>query len=348
MIYKVHQLSWRLIFMLTLLFSISACTTLSPVTTVQSTTPTLSALKVCTSSIDATQLSAPVAVAARLDAEYGLDVDVTGISGGPTAATALLAGDFDVCQIAGPAVVNAVAAGGDLVIVGGLFNQQPYYLVTRQDIATPADLVGKALGISGPGSATDAAARAALAYLGLKLDEEVTLLGIGGPSDRLTALISGQIAGTVLAPPEAMLAMAEGARLLLDFAEMDIAYQHIAIVTTRRFLAEQPEVVAAYVQTAAAAVARMQADRDFTLEVMAEYLGLDPLTHAEAMDLTYDLLIQKQMHVDLTPSLPGVEAIIQVLQNDNPQVARLAPEDVVDLSVVTRLAEDGFFTGLSK
>lgn len=330
-----------------LCLSLSACV-VAPVATVQPAAPVLLSLPVCTSSLDATQLALPFAEATGLDRDYGLDLESTAVSNGPTAATALLAGDFDICQIAGPAVVSAVAAGGDLVIVAGLFNRQPYYLVTRQDVDSPADLVGQAIGIGGPGTATDAAARAALAHFGLRPEEDVALLGIGGPSARLAALLSDQIAGTILAPPEAMLAMAEGAKLLLDFAELDAAYQHIAIVTTRHFLAEHPDIVAAYVQTAAAAVAQMQNDKDLTLKVMAEYLGLDSLTHAKAMELTYDLLIRDQMKVDLTPSLAGVQAIVQDLQKDNAQIAVLTPEDVVDLTIVTELVNSGFFESLSR
>lgn len=78
---------------------LSACVA-PPASVVPLAAPAVHPLRICTSSTDATQLSAPVAVATQIDTRYGLDLAITGISGGPTAATALLAGDFDICQIA--------------------------------------------------------------------------------------------------------------------------------------------------------------------------------------------------------------------------------------------------------
>lgn len=56
---------------------------------------------------------------------YGLDVHVAEISGGSTAVTALIAGDVDLCQIAGASVVSAAVADAEVVIIAGVINQQP-------------------------------------------------------------------------------------------------------------------------------------------------------------------------------------------------------------------------------
>lgn len=308
----------------------------------------LSKLVVCTSVVDAANMNVQFARSEHIFEHYGLDVNLTATSSGPEAVAALLAGDFAICQIAGAAVVNAVAAGGDLVIVGGVVNRQPYYLVTRADIKTPAGLKGQSVGVSGPGSNTDIAARAALKYLGLQSDQDVAVLSIGGPSERLAALSNGAVAGTILSPPGAMVAMAAGSNLLLDFAEIDKPYQHVAIVTTRQFLSKHPELVKAFLQASAEAVGKMQADKPRTLAIMADYLQLDPVKHAQALALTYDLLIQKQMNVESLPSLPGIQALIDELVKDNPRVANLKPEGMVDLASLTELTAAGFFKSLQE
>jgi NitT/TauT family transport system substrate-binding protein len=218
-------------------------------------------LNVCTSSASPTQMNVQFALAEGLFAKYDLDVTVSEISGGSTAVTALIAGDVDLCQIAGAAVVGAGVAGAEVVFVGGVINQQPYYLVTRPDVRTPADLVGQALAVSGPGSSSYAAAVAVLERFGLAPDRDVAILSIGGQSERMAALESGNIAGTILSPPQAMLAVADGYHLLFDFAEIEAPYQHTAIVTTRAFLEEHPDLVAGYIQATSEAVAAMHADR---------------------------------------------------------------------------------------
>ncbi len=311
-----------------------------------SPTPPLHKLAACTSAVDAANMNMQIALSEQFFAKYGLDVNIIPVNGGPNAATALLAGDAAICQIAGTAVVNAIAAGGDLVIVGGVVNRQPYYLIVHPDITKPADLMGKALGVSGPGSNTDLAARTALSYLGLKPDQDVAVLSVGGPSERLAALTSGKVAGTILSPPAAMSAMAEGYGLLLDLAELDKPYQHVAIITTRSFLREHPELVTGYLQASAEAIAKMQADKALTVAVMAKYLDLDLAQNAKALELTYDMMIRKMMNVEPTPSLPGIQALIDELAQSNPGVAALKPENVVDLRLVEQLTQEGFFSSL--
>jgi NitT/TauT family transport system substrate-binding protein len=302
-------------------------------------------VRVCTS-LSSSQTGLQVALTEGLDAKHGIDLDVTAVNNAATAVAALLAGDFDICQHSTPALVSAAAAGGDLVIVGGVLNSQPYFLITRPEIKQAADLIGKALAISGPGSSSDFAARTALEYLGLRPDQDVTLQTIGGASERIAAMQAGAIAGTILAPPEAMTVLAEGNNLLVDFSDLGKAYQHIAVMTTRDYLREHPERVEAFLKATAEAVARMHADKALTLRVLADYLDLDPAANATALDLTYDLVIQKLMRVEPMPSLPGIQALIDDLSRENPAVANLKPEDVVDLTLVDKLQAEGFFQGL--
>jgi len=49
----------------------------------------------------------------------GLDVDLVFIPGGPTAASALMAGEMQVVAMAGPAIVTSNLAGSDLVMIAG-------------------------------------------------------------------------------------------------------------------------------------------------------------------------------------------------------------------------------------
>jgi ABC-type nitrate/sulfonate/bicarbonate transport system substrate-binding protein len=287
-----------------------------------------------------------VALAEGLDVKYGIRMEVTVVNNAATATAALLAGDFDICQHSPAAAVSAAAVDGEVVLVGGVLNSQPYFLITRPEVKEAADLIGKALAISGPGSASDFAARVALEHLGLDAEQDVQLLTIGGASDRIAAMQTGAIAGTILAPPEAMTVLAEGNNLLVDFSELDRAYQHISVITTRTYLQEHPERVEAFLKAISEAVSVMHADKALTLQVMADYLDLDPVANAAAMDLTYDLVIQKLMRVEPMPSIEGVQSLIDDLSRENPAVANLKPEDVVDLTLVEKLRAEGFFQSL--
>lgn len=339
----------RNLMLLLLSLGLSACTSLPQSVAVApvSSRPTPPVMRVCTS-FSSAQMNVEMAIAEQMDAKYGIKLDVTTVNNGSTAASALIAGEFDLCQNAASGAVNAIAAGGDLVIVGGVLNSQPYYLITRPDINEAADLVGKALAIAGPGSGSDFAARVALDYLGLRPDQDVALQTIGGASERIAAMQTEAIAGTILAPPEAMTVLAEGGNLLVDFADLDQKYQHIAMITSRSFLREHPEQIEAYLKATAEAVALMHAYKARTLAVMADYLELDPIADATAMDLTYAMVIQRLMQVEPMPTTSGVQALIEDLARENPAVASLAPADVIDVSAIERLRDAGFFEQLRK
>lgn len=307
--------------------------------------PLPSTIRVCTSYSSA-QMNVQVALAQELDKKYGIDLDVTVVQNAATAATALISGGFDVCQTAGAAAINAIAAGGDLVLIGSVLNHQPYYLITRKDIVQPSDLIGQALAISGPGTSSDFATRTALEHLGLRPEQDVTLLTVGSASDRIAAMQNGAVAGTILAPPEAMTVLAAGNHMMLDFSALDNEYQHIAIIATRTFVHDHPDLVEAYLRATSAAVARMQSDKSLAIAAMAAYLELDPIKDANALDLTYDLVIQKQMHVNPRPSLSSIQAVIDELAKEHPAVTKLKPEDVVELTAVEKLESEGFFQSL--
>ncbi len=75
-----------------------------------------------------------------------------------------------------------------------------YQLVTRQDVQKPADLKGKRLGISRFGSSSDFSTKVLLRKIGVD-PKDVTILQIGNETQRLVALKSGGIDGSIFNAP---------------------------------------------------------------------------------------------------------------------------------------------------
>jgi NitT/TauT family transport system substrate-binding protein len=119
-------------------------------------------MKVCYSAISATQSIVPYAYESGIFKKYGLDVSLQFINSGSNSVLAILAGDVAACQVAGTAVVNAQAAGQDVVIIAGIFNNFPATIFVRPEIKTAADLKGKALGITDFGGSIESITRIAL------------------------------------------------------------------------------------------------------------------------------------------------------------------------------------------
>jgi hypothetical protein len=157
------------------------------------------------------------------------------------AAQAMLAGEVQFGLIGPTHVINAVAAGGDMVMIMGNQNRVRYQLIAHPSIKRPEDLKGKTFGIgaSMAGLAT-LAAFIALDHLGLNpRRDNITLLATGSEPSRLAALKGGTTQATVIAPEISKAAIAEGFPVLVDMAKLNIPFQATGLTVMRKFLAQR-------------------------------------------------------------------------------------------------------------
>lgn len=329
---------------------LAGCVPMQPAAQPQNSTEAaqLTPLKICYSSNSATQSVMFYAYEQGIFRDYGLAVELIYIEGGSTATAALMIGEVDICQIAGSAIINSAVAGSELVLISGLFNTYPYSLLVRPEIATAADLQGKALAISEPGGSSDAALRAALLSLGLQPDADVTLLSIGSQGARLAAMASGAVVGTVVSVPETAVARAAGYRELVDMAALNTPFQHTALATARPFLRANPATVTRFLQATVTAIARMKQDEEGVTAVLAQYLLLDREKDAAALTEAYTKLIGKYLPALPYPTLVGIQLQLDELAAENPAAATVKAADVVDTTLLAAIEASGFLQQLEQ
>jgi len=281
-----------------------------------------------------------------LFAKYGLEVNLTFISSGSDAVTALITKDVDLCEVSGAAVVNAVAAKQDAVLIAGFHNKYIGGFYTKPEIKTVDDLRGKTLGISKPGSSSTVATTLALQSFGLVADQDVTLVSVGSDSDRLTALEAGEIDGAVLSPPSSLQAEEHGFYTFLDMTSSDIPYQFNAVATSRAFTESNRAAVTAFMKAVIESIALMKADPDGTKAVLANHLDLDPVADASVLDGSYKAFVADGLESVPYPTLPGLQTIIDTSIDANPDVASVTPDMAVDTSIVQELEDNGFITSV--
>ena len=161
------------------------------------------------------------------------------------AAQAMLAGEVHVGLIGPTHVANAVAAGGDLVMVMGNQNSVRYQLVVHPSIKRAEDLKGKrvAIGASAGGLAS-LGAHVALEHLGLNPKRDsITLLLTGEEPVRVAALQSGSAQATLLAPEMTKQIGGQDFAVLVDMGQLNIPFQASGLVTTRKILRNDPVLI---------------------------------------------------------------------------------------------------------
>ena len=132
----------------------------------------------------------------RFGDKYGLDIEMVEFTSSTTPVKALISGDIDAFTTSPGVALVAMSRNAALKFVGCNWQGAPYILYGAPDIKTMADLRGKSIGVSGPGSLPDMFARAALARAGPPA--EVKFADVGGGPDRFRALIGGVVNATAI------------------------------------------------------------------------------------------------------------------------------------------------------
>ena len=197
-----------------------------------------------------------IARAAGYFKDEGLDAEFIDFNTGAKGAQALLAGNTDFVAGAYEHTISLQPKGFILVDVVGT-NRYPGYILgvvksRGANIKSVADLKGKTIGISGPGSATQIFAVRALERAGLK-KEDASYIGVGLGSTAVAAVRNGQVDALVTQDP-ATTEMADDITVLIDARDKSGtkfayggAYILDSLYTTADFVAKNPRTTQAVV-----------------------------------------------------------------------------------------------------
>jgi NitT/TauT family transport system substrate-binding protein len=301
----------------------------------------LTRLTVGYSSISTSFLPLWVAKETGIFAKNGIDAQMVFFNTGTTAVQALLSGDSPVTHTAGSGIINSVLGGSDAVLIVGGTVSLDWWLMSRPEITTPEQLKGKSVAVSSFGSSADFVARFALRNIGLDPEKDVILVQLGSPVNRQAALEANRVQATVHVHPSTLIAQKKGYNLLADVAALGLDYQHTGVATTRRFIKQQPEIVAAYVKSQIESVHRLKTDRETGIRVLAKYMG--GVKDREILEKSYDLAVgEKLLPRKQYPTLAGVKTILDTFAAKDPRAREAKPEGFVDLRFVRELDESGF------
>lgn len=305
---------------------------------------TLTKLNAGYASISSAHLPIWVAKDMGLFAKNGLDPQIVMLTGN-TPIMALVAGDTPISQIAGIGIINSTLGGSDTMMIAGGTVTLDWWLMSRPDIKTAAQLKGGAVAISSFGTASEFVARFALQKIGLNPDKDVSFVQLGNPTTRQAGLETNRVQATVHVPPSTFAAQKKGFHVLADVAALGLPYQHTGVATTRKFIRERPEVVRAYIRAHVEAVHRLKTDREGGIRVLAKYMG--GLKDREILEKTYDravaenILPRKQY-----PTLEGIKMILDSIADKEPKAKTAKPQDFAEMRFIKELDDSGFIDKL--
>lgn len=276
--------------------------------------------------------------------KYGLDVELVYISSSPTMLQSMVAGEIQFGELAASgASANVTLEGGDVVWITEAMNRPILYVIARPEIRGMDDLRGKTIGVTRVGTTTHTFMKAALRASGLDPERDVQILQTGGSPETIAALASGGIVAGVSGPPLHLNALDAGMHILLDLAELGMAWPFGGTVTTRGYIAAHPDAVQSYVKAYTEALHLLRTDRERAVAVITKYAELADRSVAER---TWEIYRDRYA----IPPTPDPVAMMTVVEEEvvptNPKARDVPPTTFYDDRFTRELETSGFLRQL--
>jgi NitT/TauT family transport system substrate-binding protein len=215
--------------------------------------------------------------------DEGLDVRIASGVRTATSVQMLVGGTVDATQTVGPTTLAAILRGAPLKIVM-VFNDKPsYWLYSKKNIRSFADLKGGRISSSTPGSTNDRLLKIVLEKNGIDWKKDLQIVYIGTSDVVIKALLSGSLDGAVLSHPGNLIVKDAGFNQLASF-ENEVGALTGGVAVQESFLSKRQDTAVRFLRATLKGLKYFRSNREGSAKIMAKYMSL---SHEAALK-TYD------------------------------------------------------------
>lgn len=280
-------------------------------------------------------------------AKYGIKAEVIFIRNSALSISALYSRSIDISQAGGISVLGVGDKGPDLKIIAAFTSKLTHDLVARPGINSAKDLRGKRMGVQVVGGSLWITAMLALEQL--KIDpvrDDIRVLTIGDQTVLAQALETGVIDAAPLDTAFSQKLKKKGFPILVELNKTNIRTVSSTVVVLNSFLQAQPQILEnllkALIEGAAFTLA--PENKPVVVRTIMKRLKLSDSADAEE---GYDSVVRS---TDLKPypSMEGMRNMQRFMKTQNPQVANVNLESLIDSRLVKKLDDSGFIDQMLK
>ena len=232
-------------------------------------------------------------------AKRGLKVEILQIKAGATLMKALVSGEIDSVDMGAAKSIVAGVRGTGVKIVGCTWPGVPQVVLAKAEINTLADLKGKTVAISSPGSLPDLLFRGMLDAANVPF-ADVKLATQGADLDRYKSLVAG-ITDAAVVSNEFEAVMPPNVKVLAKGGSAVPKFIRLCVATSSKVLAERRDDLVKFIAAEMDAYKYAAAHRDETVKVAHE------LTNAKPDDKRADFIVDqaiREKQIDPTLAIP--------------------------------------------
>ncbi len=237
------------------------------------------------------------------------------------------------------AVLQPVANGTDIALIGSHVSFDQYGMGVGSDINSVKDLRGKKVGVSALGGRSDLVARVILRRAGLDPTKDVEMVAAGLAPARALALSKNLIHGAPLREDLAAQAQKMGIKVL-EIKSVPVVTD--LLLTTRSFIKREEETVRRFMKGYAAAIQFFVSKRTESLAILKKYF---PNNQGACVDAMYDAFAA-QLRPLPELNTEAIQALVDVGAAIDQRTKSIKPSDIIELRFFDELKGSKFLKDL--
>jgi NitT/TauT family transport system substrate-binding protein len=237
------------------------------------------------------------------------------------------------------AILQPMAAGADIALVGAHVSFDDYGMGVGSGISSVKELKGKKIGVSGLGSRSDLIARVILRRAGLDPVKDVEVVAAGLSPARALAVSKNLIQGAPLTRDVAEEAKKLGIKIL-DVNAVPVLTD--LLITTRSYIKREEDTMRRFMKGYAAAIHHFVTRREDSLTILKKYF---PANQSLSLDAMYDGFLPRLRPL---PELnrEAVQALVDVGPVMDQKIKALKSADLIDSHFLDELKGSRFLKDL--
>jgi NitT/TauT family transport system substrate-binding protein len=296
-------------------------------------------------SVSSSALSLWAAQEQGIFAKHGVEAQLILIRGGSTLVASLLTGEIQAAFTSGVSVLGAAAQGVDVKMLTSISSRVSWKLIANPQIKKTEELRGKRFGVQSIVGSTWMYAMLALEQLGLEPKRDnISFLPIGDPVTIGHALEAGRIDAAALDPTLSQRLTSKGFSQLVDLAKTNATFPGLGVGVTRAYLEQHAGAIEKLVAALTEGLVFVQqpANKPIALKILMKHLRISDPSVVENGYQDHLLTLNLKPY----PSLDGLRNAQRLMAQQNPKIAALKVEELIDARFVRKLDESGFIDRL--
>ena len=237
------------------------------------------------------------------------------------------------------AVLQPIANGADLALIGTHVSFDHYGMGVLSPISDVKELKGKKIAVSALGGRSDLVARVILRRAGLDPSKDVEMVAAGLAPARAAALSKNLVQGAPFGQDLVADALKLGIKVL-DVKSVPMVTD--LLLTTRSLIKRDEETVRRFMRGYAAAIQYFVSKRSESVAILKKYF---PGTQGLSVDAMYDAF-SAQLRPLPELNSEALQALVDVSANADPKAGKLKPSDIVEPRFFDELKNSKFLKDL--